>query len=41
MIWPTWFSKKIRQACQGGLGCRIMYLSTVGFGRVAVQQEQF
>ena len=28
-IWPTWFFRKMRQFCEGGLGWRIMYLATV------------
>ena len=28
-IWPTWFFRKVRQFCDGGLGWRIMYLATV------------
>ena len=26
----TWFSRNVRQVCQGGLRCRSMYLATVG-----------
>ena len=26
---PTWFRRNVRQVCNGGFGCRIMYLETV------------
>ena len=28
---PTWFRRNVRQVCDGGFGCRIMYLETVAW----------
>jgi len=29
MIWLAWFFRKVRHVCDGGRGCRRMYLATV------------
>ena len=29
MIWFAWFVRNVRQVCDGGRGCRRMYVATV------------